>query len=290
MQTQILESWQIALLGLIQGAAELLPVSSSAHVIFAQKMMGLDPSQPQMTFLLVMLHTGTMCAVLVFFWKRWAQILREGGRQFLWSLFLATGCTGALGLTLKFLIERVVFEKLLGHAHGEVETLFKSLPAIGGALFAAGSLIFVSGSERFRKRKVTLDPLGKDLKKVSVGIGLVQGVCLPFRGFSRSGATISVGLMLGLKRAWAEDFSFALAVLVTPPVIVQQLFRFSKHGVAIEWSTLSPGLFGFVCAAVSGFVALKFLSSVLESGRWRYFSYYCFFFAGVLWTAASLGV
>src|SRR5471032_2327254 len=62
---------QIVILGLVQGAAELLPVSSSAHVIVAEKLMGLDPSSPEMTFLLVMLHTGTMFAVIVYFWNAW---------------------------------------------------------------------------------------------------------------------------------------------------------------------------------------------------------------------------
>ena len=62
---------QILFLGLVQGAAELLPVSSSAHVIVAEKLMGLDPSSPAMTFLLVMLHTGTMVAVIAYFWKAW---------------------------------------------------------------------------------------------------------------------------------------------------------------------------------------------------------------------------
>src|ERR1700685_57035 len=65
---------QIALLALIQGAAELLPVSSSAHVILAQRVMGMDPSRPEQVFLLVMLHTGTMFAVLVYFWPRWRKL------------------------------------------------------------------------------------------------------------------------------------------------------------------------------------------------------------------------
>src|SRR5471032_191816 len=66
---------QIALLAVIQGAAELLPVSSSAHVILAQRAMGMDPSQPKQVFLLVMLHTGTMFAVIVYFWQRWRRLL-----------------------------------------------------------------------------------------------------------------------------------------------------------------------------------------------------------------------
>ena len=65
---------QIAVLALIQGAAELLPVSSSAHVIVAQRVMGMDPSRPEQVFLLVMLHTGTMFAVLVYFWPRWRRL------------------------------------------------------------------------------------------------------------------------------------------------------------------------------------------------------------------------
>ena len=69
---------QILILAAIQGAAELLPVSSSAHVIVAEKLMGLNPSSPEMTFLLVMLHTGTMFAVLVYFWKRWLRLLSQG--------------------------------------------------------------------------------------------------------------------------------------------------------------------------------------------------------------------
>jgi len=67
----MLSYFQILILALIQGACELLPVSSSAHVIAAEKLMGLDPSSPEMTMLLVMLHTGTMFAVIVYFWRGW---------------------------------------------------------------------------------------------------------------------------------------------------------------------------------------------------------------------------
>lgn len=70
---------QILILGLVQGAAELLPVSSSAHVIVAEKLLGLNPSTPEMTFLLVMLHTGTMFAVIVYFWASWRQLLCKLG-------------------------------------------------------------------------------------------------------------------------------------------------------------------------------------------------------------------
>src|SRR5271156_1298686 len=103
-----MSAFQIIVLAAIQGAAELLPVSSSAHVIVAERLMGLDPSSPEMTFLLVMLHTGTMFAVLVYFWRRWKSLLTSGTlswRAFIKFLIIATVCTGVVGLTLKHFIE-----------------------------------------------------------------------------------------------------------------------------------------------------------------------------------------
>lgn len=281
--------WQIILLAFVQGAAELLPVSSSAHVIFAQKLMGLDPGAPEMTFLLVMLHTGTMFAVLAFFWRRWREILRKGGRRFLQGVVLATFWTGTLGLALKFLIEKGILEGVFGHEKGEVEHLFRSLPMIGAALFVAGILIFVSGRHALKSKTASKksDPL--QTMKVATYMGLVQGLCLPFRGFSRSGATISTGLLLGARKEWAEDFSFALAVVLTPPVIAQQLHRLHKAQATLTWDMVQPGLVGMLFAAFAGFLALKFLSRVLESGKWHRFAYYCWTAAIVLWIAAAQG-
>src|SRR5579872_5001101 len=111
--------WQIFLLAVIQGAAELLPVSSSAHVILAAVLMGHDPADPEITFLLVMLHTGTMIAVLVYYWRRWAALLRPAAKedparpslkQFVVAILLATAVTGVIGLGLKWVIERVILE------------------------------------------------------------------------------------------------------------------------------------------------------------------------------------
>src|SRR5580765_7517959 len=101
----------VFVLALIQGAAELLPVSSSAHVILAQKLMGLDPSSPSMVFLLIMLHTGTMFAAIVYFWSGWKALLFPPipspgrGKHFLAMILLATAVTGVLGLGLQYLIE-----------------------------------------------------------------------------------------------------------------------------------------------------------------------------------------
>jgi undecaprenyl-diphosphatase len=272
---------QIVLLAVIQGLAELLPVSSSAHVILAQKLMGLDPSAPQMTFLLVMLHTGTMFAVLFYFWKRWKGYFVSDlkKRSFVLALIMATSVTGIVGINLKLLLEKIILPWVTGNSHSEIEHLFKSLPLIGFSLFSVGCLIVYAGNHEKNAKSEIMS------LKDSVWVGLVQGLCLPFRGFSRSGATISVSLMRGISRGLAEDFSFSLAVLITPPVIFLQLRRLLKAH-AFSWDLFTPGLLGMGFSFLAGLVALRWLSSWLEQGRWRVFGYYCFFAALVMWTFA----
>lgn len=281
---------QIILLGLVQGAAELLPISSSAHVIVAEKLMGLDPSAPDMTFLLVMLHTGTMLAVLVYFWRSWRQHYFSSTRKFTQvavNVIAATIVTIVLGLALQLVIEKAF---LKGTDKAEVETLFSNLRLIAGALFAAGLLILAaSGKDRQKAWQA------RDADTTSAAcIGAVQGLCLPFRGFSRSGATISTGLLLGIGRRNAEEFSFALAVVLTPPVIARELWRLLKANAGAAQPVhagglLLPGLFGMVCSFMAGLGALWLLSRWLEQGRWSFFGIYCLIAALVVFGLSAAG-
>jgi undecaprenyl-diphosphatase len=269
---------QIILLAIIQGAAELLPVSSSAHVIIAEKLMGLDPSSPEMTFLLVMLHTGTMVAVMFYFWPKW----RKLKLAFFKMALVATAATGIIGLGLKKFIEKVILVRFLGAGdHAEIEMLFKSLPLISVALFSVGVFIILADLKALRAKKSLLTG------RSSLVIGLVQGLCLPFRGFSRSGATISTALLLGISRETAENFSFALAVILTPPVVLIELYRLLKATQLSEGSfnigqVLMPGFLGMIFSFLSGFLALRWLSAWLEQGRWKYFGIYCILAASVV--------
>jgi len=259
-------------INLIQGAAELLPVSSSAHVIVAEKLMGLDPSDPSLTFLLVMLHTGTMFAVILYFWRGWRKSYFASAAAFqaiFWRVLLATVVTVVLGFVLKHAIEKIFLED------GEIESLFSRLPLIAGALFVVGILIIWAG---VRPKKNT----GQD--EISLGsslwIGAIQGLCLPFRGFSRSGATISTGLLLGIGKVKMEEFSFALAVVLTPGVIGLELRRLlhahaGNGGTALNLQMLGPGLLAMLGSFAAGLLALHFLATVLEKGQWKYFGYYC---------------
>ena len=278
----MLNYFQILILALIQGTCELLPVSSSAHVIAAEKIMGLDPSSPEMTMLLVMLHTGTMFAVIVYFWKGWRRDYFASGGQLQWfviQIVIATLCTGIVGYGLKIIIEKVFMR---GVPHAEVEDLFSNLPLIAGALAAVGALIIYAG---WREGK---NPRHSEIQPAhSIWIGLVQGICLPFRGFSRSGSTISTGLLLGLPKQKLEEFSFALAVVLTPPVIAKEALRLLKDqtpgGHESVLHLFLPSLVGMVFSFLAGLLALKWLSRWLEGGLWKIFGFYCLIAAaGVL--------
>src|SRR5690242_17308573 len=131
----------VIILAIVQGLAELLPVSSSAHVVVAEKLMGLDPSAPEMTMLLVSLHTGTMLAVIVYFWARWRRTFFRDVSTFkeaALTLVIATILTGIVGEGLILFIEHVW---LRGTPKAQVEDLFGRLDLIAPALAAAGVLI-----------------------------------------------------------------------------------------------------------------------------------------------------
>jgi undecaprenyl-diphosphatase len=268
--------WQVVILAVVQGLTELLPVSSSAHVVVAEKLLGLNPSSPPMTLLLVMLHTGTMFAVIVYFWSQWRSTYFQGlaaFKKFAGLVVLATILTGLVGETIIKLIEKTTFR---GLPHAEIEDLFRHLELIAPALAVAGILILVAGILDRR------NPAGKtnDLNAKQAGIiGTVQGLCLPFRGFSRSGATISAGMLAGVTKSRAEAFSFALAVVLTPPVVTHETMRLvrAEHitGTADLASAAFPSLLGAVFAFLAGLLALKWLSGWLEHGRWHLFGIYC---------------
>jgi len=271
--------WRVLILAFVQGLTELLPVSSSAHVVVTEKLMGLDPSSPEMTLLLVMLHTGTMFAVILYFWKQWKRAFFESGaafKSFALLLILATAFTGVVGEILNKIIEKFWFHSA---ANAEVEELFSHLELIAPALFVGGILILIAGAlEKRAAIASAAGGVGLNAKQASL-IGFVQGLCLPFRGFSRSGATISTGMLAGVAKVRAEEFSFALAVVLTPAVVARELLRLVKaehvSGSAALASAMLPGIFGAFCAFVAGLLALKWLSKWLEGGRWYLFGLYC---------------
>jgi undecaprenyl-diphosphatase len=287
--------FKILLLAIVQGFAELLPVSSSAHVVVAEKLMGIDPTTPEMTLLLVMLHTGTMFAVIVYFWNVWMRTYFDGKAMFtrfvkqaLWATFL----TGIVGEALKVIIEKTYFH---GAPKAQIEMLFGQLQIIAPALLAVGVMIIVAGLEERRKERAGIKPQeGTPLRMKDAGwMGVVQGLALPFRGFSRSGSTISAGMLLGAAKDSSERFSFVLAVILTPVVDAIEIRRLLKAayagaatGAPINLQGLhgaiGVSLLGMVFSFLAGLLALKWLNSWLEGGRWHWFGIYCIAASGVV--------
>ena len=299
---------KVILLAIVQGLAELLPVSSSAHVVVAEKLMHLDPASPQMTLLLVMLHTGTMFAVIVYFWKIWKETYfstRARFRPFLVQLIWATLLTAVVGEVLKKIIEKTYFR---GAPEAEIERLFSHLELIAPALAVAGVLILVAGLLKGRgagsgaanahstgfisRRQPTLT------FRQAGWMGLVQGLALPFRGFSRSGSTISAAMLAGAGREPAERFSFALAVVLTPPVVLLEVIRLVKAAHASGAASIpidlqgsiATSLLGAVFSFFAGLVALRWLSSWLVSGKWYWFGIYCLTFSAVVFYLHAQGL
>lgn len=283
--------WKVLILAIVQGLAELLPVSSSAHVVVAERLMGLNPSAPEMTLLLVMLHTGTMFAVIAYFWSQWKRAYfssADAFKRFAIRAIWATALTGVIGYPIIKVIEHTL---LRGEAKAEIELLFSRLDLISYALFAAGVLILWAGMKE--RSEVAASSTAYDRAASRSGdnvtfsqagwMGAVQGLCMPFRGFSRSGATISTGLLTGASRERAERFSFALAVILTPAVIGAEGHRLLKAsqeataaGTPLDLhGSLVAAVIGMVLAFFAGLAALRWLSSWLETGRWYLFGIYC---------------
>ncbi|MDE3151555.1 MAG: undecaprenyl-diphosphate phosphatase [Gemmatimonadota bacterium] len=276
----------VIVLAIVQGLAELLPVSSSAHVIVVAKLLHEDMSTPANALLLVLLHTGTMFAVLAYFWRRWADEFFSA-----WSRFypfaklvvLASICSAAVFLPAQALVKHVLSR---GGAAVDIEVLFNKLNWIAPSLAVVGLLIIYAG--RHPAQRLPGDEIagGTPLRWAdAVVMGVLQGLAIPFRGFSRSGATISGGLLTDGRRAEVESFSFAMVVAITPFAILWELRRVvrSAHSTgAAHWATwLEPGLVGMVFSFLAGLLALRWLSRWLEGGRWSWFGVYCLGFAGV---------
>jgi len=223
-----------------------------------------------------------MFAVIAYFWKQWRGTYFSSAAAFqaiAVRLVVATAITGIIGFAIKEVIERTALRDV---PHSEIEDLFGHLEFIAPALAAVGVLILVAGLRESRRRRAA-GPDSGEISLLGAGIiGAVQGLCLPFRGFSRSGATISTGMLIGVAKPRAERFSFALAVVLTPPIVAREVLRLvhAPPGVATAvqgslQSVVLLSVLGAVLAFIAGLLALKWLSRWLESGRWYLFGVYC---------------
>jgi len=252
--------FQAIVLGLVQGATEFLPISSSAHLVLVPWLLGWP--EPGLAFD-AMVHWGTLAAVVAFFWQDLLALAKGWGRS------LATRRLNDPEARLAWLI-------LLGTLPGVLagllwadffEGLFGSPAKVAGLLLVTGAIL--AASERLGKRRRQMG----DLNFLdSLLIGLAQA-CAIAPGISRSGATIAMGLWRGLQREAAARYSFLLSA---PIILGAGLFQlkalFEAGGMATR---LGPLLFGFLAAAISGYFCIKSLLAYLQRGKLYAFAIYC---------------
>jgi undecaprenyl-diphosphatase len=243
-----------AILGIVQGLTEFLPISSSAHLILVPKFLGWNDAFLDSAAFDVMLHMGTLAALLVYFWRDILRLLRAG---------LASVRERSLGLDADrklawLLVVSVVPAALLGAAfESEFDTVFRErIVWIGLFLIAGASLLWLAE----RHGRQARDLAGMRLTDAVV-IGLAQALAL-FPGVSRSGITIAAGLGLGLERAAAARFSFLMAI----PIIAGAGMWKARTlaGAGLSGANAGELVVGVAFSAVFGFVAVAFLLSFLR--------------------------
>lgn len=249
------------ILGLVQGLTEFLPVSSSAHLVIVPDLLGWEA--PSTSFD-VMLHLGTMVAVLAYFWRDIMEIavafFQKGekalARRRLGALIiLGTIPAGVLGALL---------EK-------KFEEMFDEPAQVALFLIITGVILVASEAVARRQRHIG------DLKvSDSLLVGLAQAVAIA-PGISRSGSTISMGLFLGFTREAAARFSFLLSI---PIIAGAALFKL-RHGLGSGNGEGAATLaVGFLAAAISGFAAVRFLLGYVRRHNLRLFALYCWVVGG----------
>jgi len=251
---------QAAILGLVQGLTEFLPISSSAHLILVPWFF--HWTDPGLAFD-VALHLGTLVAVVVYFWKDWRRLILKGftdlrsteGRVF-WYLVIAT-VPGAIG---GFLLEK------------RAETTFRSPVLIAGMLIVMG--LFLYWADRKGAKKTEMKQIGF---RSSLLIGLSQ-VLAVIPGVSRSGITMTTGLSMGITREGSARFSFLLSTPIIFGAAVLKLPHFILHGGILTGNFV----IGMLASCITGLISIGFVFRYVQARDFLPFVWYRFALAGLI--------
>ena len=257
------------LLGIIQGVAEFLPISSSGHLSIAQNLLGLRVEGSEDMFFDVLLHLGTLAAVFVAYWADIREMILEFFRtiQDVAHGGMPQRIPPARRMILLVIVGTLPLFLVLP-IQDFVEGLSNNTYAVGGALLVTGVLLWLC--DRVRKgRKNEGSATMRDV--LLVGLSQAVATC---PGLSRSGTTISVGCFMGFERKFAVRYAFLLSI---PAVLGANILHIADviQAGGIDTSLVPAYLLGVVVAAVSGYFSIRLLRFVAEKGRFGFFSYYC---------------
>lgn len=256
------------ILGLVQGVAEFLPISSSGHLKLFEKLLGLPNVETQYLFFDVLLHLGTLIAVCVVYRKVIIRLLRE----FFTMLHIRQprpGETpdGPMRRMIALLIVSLLPLFLILPVKDSLEALGNNYLVIGLMLMLTGAALYMCDHL----------PRGKKTEKEmtiwdALLIGLAQSIAV-MPGLSRSGMTISAGSIRGLNRSYAVEFSFLMSI---PTIVAAVLMKsVDAFRAGIDTAMLPKCLVGVAVAALSGIAAMRFLQFVAKRNRFGGFAYYC---------------
>ena len=256
------------ILGLIQGIAEFLPISSSGHLSIAQNLLGLSVEGTNDMFFDVLLHLGTLAAVFVAYWEEIREMIVEFFRA---AGDLAKGKKQAEIPPARRLIAMIVVGTLplfvILPVKDFVEGLSQNTYFIGGALLVTGCLLLAC--DRVRKGKKNE---GTASMKDALLVGISQAIAT-CPGISRSGMTISAGCFIGFERKFAVRFAFLLSI---PAVLGANVLHIADVlDTGIDPALIPVYCVGVAVAAVSGYLCIRLLKMIAEKGKFGAFSYYC---------------
>ena len=247
-----MEIWKALIVGIVQGLAEFLPISSSGHIVLTQFLLGINQSG---ILFEVILHVGTLFSVIVYFWRRlwnmtrslWTPSMKEE-RSWIWMLALATVPAVILVLTpLKDTFEAAYDNPVL----------------VSGLLLVTGALLLAPKFIKAKKKELTW--------KTALFMGIGQAFAI-LPGISRSGSTITAGLLSGVNPKKAAEFAFLMSVPAILGAVVKERDAFAE----ISDSVLTSYLAGAAAAFVSGILAIYLVMDAVKRGKLEYFAYYCF--------------
>ena len=255
-------------LGLIQGIAEFLPISSSGHLAFFQEVVAIFDTGDESIFFDVLLHLGTLAAVFVAYWAEIKALVLE--------FFTMIGVRKLpKGQKPDRLSRRMILFIILGTlplflilpVKDYVEGLYQNPIFIGCAFLGTGLILFLS--DRLSRGSKTI----KNASLVDVLLVGCGQALATVPGISRSGTTISVGLARGFSREFAVKFSFLLSIPAVLGANILSLIDAVKEG--IDWTLMPVYLVGVAVAAVSGYLAIRLLKYISQKGSFGGFAYYC---------------
>ncbi|MDO4516659.1 MAG: undecaprenyl-diphosphate phosphatase [Bacillota bacterium] len=255
-------------LGLVQGVAEFLPISSSGHLSLFQTFFGLEEAG---LFFDVLLHLGTLIAIFVYYWKDIVGLVKEFIRivacLFSKEKRAAMGRLSPKGRMILMIIVATLPLFVVLPIKDKVEGLYTNTIFVGCALIVTGCILFFS--DRMARGKKTAKSATL-LDALLVGVGQAIAV-VP--GLSRSGTTISAGMMRGFSRKFAVRFSFLLSI---PAVLGANILSIGEAvSAGIDLSLLPGYIAGTVVAAVSGYFAIRLVNLLADKGKFGNFAYYC---------------